>query len=152
MRSEVFNIDGDDITLSAPIAPVENALQQLQSAIPRLNKMFEALGAIDGYAELLYRAIGSAERRFVTIDWDEIAGMGDEDDFYNDVKVVLAAIEGTSPIELGRDKLFELSGVPKNTKFPHHQIVSKIKREADEELVARASIVGVSWTKRFPWD
>jgi hypothetical protein len=152
IRSTSFDIDGETILGTAPVAPVETALRQLRSAMPQLRKMFETQGSFDGYPEMLSEAIASTRRGYVTIELEEIACMSDPEQFYEDVEVALAAIDGSESVETGREKLIAISEIPKEAKFPSPRCIVDASPASDEEMDAHFRILGAKYIRNVPWE
>jgi hypothetical protein len=88
--------DDDDegpIEATAPLAPKERALAQLDAALPALREIFDGAGRLDDHAALLRQCVQSMPGRFVTIELYEIAVLIDEETFYRDLRDALDGLD-----------------------------------------------------------
>ncbi len=152
IRSQVFDVQGDKVTGIAPISDVAVALSQLKAAIPSLNEMFKRQGKFDGYADLLSQAIQSTGRKYVTIESEEIACMGDPDEFYDDFKTALNAINNAESLAVGQERLLKLSEIPANVRFPSANCIIENHKVSDEEMDAHSRLIGCAWIRKVPWE
>jgi hypothetical protein len=152
MRAQKFDVDGDLVTGVAPVVDVPTALTQLNDAVAKLNKMFEKQGSFDDYAALLGEAIRSTGRKYVTIEMEEIACMGDPDEFYEDVKEALRAFTGEAALKVGSDKLVKISEIPTNVTFPTARCLLGDQKTSDEAIDALSRIIGCSYIRKVPWE
>src|SRR5262249_41709654 len=113
---------------------------------------FMKQGTIDDYAELLSQAIGSADRSYVTIEIEEIACMGDPEEFYEQMRAALRALNGEASVSVGRENLVRISEIADNVAFPKAKCLVGNEKVSDEEIEAHSRIIGCSFTRKVPWE
>ncbi len=74
LRREVFKVQGQEVPAFAPVCPQEQALHQLDQAVPYLAKIFPQFVGLAEYAAMLRAAIEPLPYRFVSIELEEITG------------------------------------------------------------------------------
>jgi hypothetical protein len=152
VRTQVFDVQRERVTGIAPISEVEVALAQLKAAMPNLNEMFRQQGKFDDYADLLSQAIESTGRKYVTIESAEIECIGDPDEFYDDFRAAINAINNAESLAVGRERLLKLSEIPASARFPSARCIIEKNRVSDREMDVHARIIGCAWIRKVPWE
>lgn len=164
----------DDLSILVPTAAKELAIQQLQRSIPLLDRCFAASGSLKGHASLLAKALSERDGQYVFVDTEEIALLGDPEEFNGELKDALLALERyenkpvppqTNPslwqrfLGATNDKTSTVRnriGALLLHKPPFHivpvaSIWSKPKPSAGE-LQQLAEFLGCSWERPVPWE
>lgn len=79
LRRMVFNLQGQEIPAFAPVCTKDQALQQLDQAVPYLTKIFPEFSRLAEYASLFRSAIEPLPYRFISIELEEIAALYPEE-------------------------------------------------------------------------
>jgi len=75
LRRKVFKVQGEEVPAFAPVCPKDQALRQLDLAVPYLSKILPKLGPLAEYPSMFRSAIEPLPFRFVSIELEEIAGL-----------------------------------------------------------------------------
>jgi hypothetical protein len=145
--------DDDDegpIEATAPLAPKERALAQLDAAVPALHEIFDGAGRLDDHAALLRQGVQSMPGRFVTIELYEIAALIDEETFYRDLKDALGGLD--RPGTKDRARLTELAQLREGRPFPPARLVLDGLDAPDDDWWNHSRLLGVSYLRPVPWE
>ncbi len=154
MRTQVFEVEGQQVTTTAPITRKALAFEQLARALPTLNRMFRAEGPLDGYAELLRTAVADAPGRFVTIEMEEIAGLWTPDpaDFYRQFSTAIGRLELSRTRAANRERLLCISKLWEVKRFPPARCFLDKLEVSGDDTVTHCRLIGASWFRPVPWD
>lgn len=78
-RRTVFKVQGEEVPAFAPLCPKDQALRQLDQAVPYLSKILPNLGRLAEYASMFRSAIEPLPYRFISMELEEIAGLYPEE-------------------------------------------------------------------------
>jgi hypothetical protein len=152
LRTETLTVDEEEVQVIAPIVAVDIACSQLEAAMPLLSQMFSTQHSLPDYVRLLSEAIRSTGLRFVTLESEEIACLGDPESFYSYLRYALAVFSGTAPVPVGRKALLNLSELDANVPFPHATCLKEGLPVTHAQIEAVTRIVGTSWLRPVPWE
>src|SRR5436190_1365820 len=71
LKTETIETDDGSITVTAPVATLDQVLKQMSAAIERLDAVFPKNGSLATHATLLEKALRKAGGKYVTIELDE---------------------------------------------------------------------------------
>jgi len=152
--------DDDDLELFAPLASKEKALGLLDKNATRISKLFDA-SRFEGYLSLFRKEIGDMPFQYVTIELDELDGMGREGELRTQLKSLYSELECASHRSsvakwLGRppkllQQLCHLSGYTPKRALPEAECLIK-RNHSGRELENHWSMLGFNWQKPTTWD
>jgi hypothetical protein len=142
--------DEGPVEATAPLAPKERALAQLDAALPALHEIFAGAGRLDDHAALLRQGVESMPGRFVTIELYEIAVLIDEEAFYRDLRAALGGLD--RPGTQDRARLTELAQLREGRPFPPARLVLDGPDAPDDDLWNHSRLLGVSYLRPVPWE
>ena len=158
LRQQTFEVDGEEITVEAPIVERATALAQLEESRPYFNSLFEAAGSLDDYYAFFRQLLESATGKYVTIELQEVATLyEDEQQFYDEVRAALAAI-GSPVNEEDQHRLMEICQLPSNLKFPSARMYLDHLDYSDDDQWAFTRVLGAGQFgslgigKEVPWE
>lgn len=139
----------EDFDVSAPLVDISIALAQLAAATPRLSHLFDT--DLQPHAVLLAQAIESGERKFITIELDEIEALWEPDTFWPTLTAALASFDVPGDDAQDRQRFVELSSL-RAAPIPAADVLfGSIEPPADEQWnFARA--LGVGFIRPVPWE
>lgn len=152
---EIATPEGEDeiVTATAPLAPKDRALAQLDAAVPVLNRLFAAEGPLDGHAAMLRRAIAAAPGAYLTIELDEIEGMWEPGTFQPALHAALASLDGETDPEAGRAHLIELAQLRPGRPFPPARLLLDEHGEVeDDDYWNFVRLLGANFNAEVPWE
>ena len=152
MRAQVVTTDSGSVEVIAPIAEVPTAIRQLEISLTTLKQMFASRGDLGDYVRLLHKGIVAEPRKYITIELDEIAQMGDPDAFFAYIRYALGAFAGDFPAAVGRTSRLKLSEIDEHTLFPPAECLINGDSVSDNEVRAHSQILGCSWIRPVPWE
>lgn len=79
LQHKDFKVDGEAVSAFAPICEKQQALVQLEQAIPYLEKIFPDLGPLRKYGEMFRSAIEPLPYRYISLELEEIDGLYPEE-------------------------------------------------------------------------
>jgi hypothetical protein len=147
--------DDDDegpIEVTAPLAPRERALAQLDAAVPALHSIFDGAGPLDEHAALLREAVASMPGRFVTIELYEIAVLTDEEKFYRDLRDALGSLDGPGDLAEDRARLTDLAQLREGRPFPPARLVVDGLDAPDDDWWNHSRLLGTCFLRPVPWE
>lgn len=145
--------DDDDegpIEATAPLAPKERALAQLDAALPALHEIFDGAGRLDDHAALLRQGVQSMPGRFVTIELYEIAVLIDEETYYRDLRDALGGLD--RPGTKDRARLTDLAQLREGRPFPPARLVLDGLDAPVDDGWNHSRLLGVSFLRPVPWE
>ena len=151
MRMQHFSVHGESITGVGPVVPIKTALAQLNRSVAMYDQMFPD-GRFADYCDLLRKAVVSMGRKYVTVELEEIADMGDPVTFYNDIRIALRALNGDESLATGRDKLIKISEISSKIPIPPARCLLGGPPVSDDQVLAHSKIIGCSWVRPVPWE
>jgi hypothetical protein len=153
MLSQVFEVDGEQVTGTAPLAPKAIALGQLARAIPTLNRLFAAEGPLDEYADLLRTAVADAPGQFVTIEMEEIADLWTPSPqaFYRQFSLALGRFESSRSRAADRKRLVCISKLRPGIPFPPARCFLEGIEVSSDDCWNHCRLIGASWYRPVPW-
>ncbi|GAB3990393.1 hypothetical protein GCM10029978_118160 [Actinoallomurus acanthiterrae] len=148
--------DEDDedgpIEATAPLAPKERALAQLDAALPALHRIFDGAGRLDDYAALLKEGVASMPGRSVTIELYEIAVLIDDERFYRDLRTALGSLDQPGDLAADRARLTDLAQLREGRPFPPaRMLLDGLDAPADDEW-NHTRLLGVGFLRPVPWE
>lgn len=157
LRSQTFEVQGQQFTVEAPICERTTAIRQLEAVLPALNALFEAEGPLDGYVDFMRQALHAAPYRFVTIEMQEIGWLWNpEAEFYETFRRTLHALAG--PADSGAKRLFlELAQLREGQRWPSPRMyLDQLPYTADEQWnftrLLGAGACGSGLGRPVPWE
>ena len=158
LRSQTFEIEGQRLTVEAPICERASAIRQLEAALPLLNTLFAAEGPLDGYVELMKQALHDVPYRFVTIEMQEVGWLWNpEAEFYDVFRRALQALAG--PADPAAKRLFlDLSQLREGQPWPSPRIyLDQLPYTADEQwsftrLLGAGAFGSMGIGRQVPWE
>ncbi|MER5354603.1 hypothetical protein ABT093_30265 [Kitasatospora sp. NPDC002551] len=156
----VFTVEDEDeddedgaVEATAPLVAKERALAQLDAALPALNALFAAEGALDAHAALLRQAVERAPGGFVTIELDEIEAVWEEEDtFQPALRTALACLDGGAEAAAGRARLVELSRLRTGRPFPPARLLVDGLEAGEDDYWNLVRLLGTSFAAEVPWE
>jgi hypothetical protein len=145
--------DDDDegpIEATAPLAPKERALAQLDAALPALHEIFDGAGRLDDHAALMRQGVESMPGRFVTIELYEIAVLIDEETYYRDLRAALGGLD--RPGTADRARLTDLAQLREGRPFPPARLVLDGLDAPDDDWWNHSRLLGASYLRPVPWE
>src|ERR1700690_1085977 len=89
-----FDVDGEDIVVTAPISSRELCLDQLEQGIQPIEELFGWPGKLADYASCLRELLQNISGEYVTIELDEIAYMTEgREDFTQHLKNIFLCLD-----------------------------------------------------------
>lgn len=154
MRTQVFEVDGEQVTGTAPIAPKNIALKQLERATRVLNKLFRAEGPVDEYAVLLGKAVADVPGQFVTIEMEEIAELWipNAADFYLQFSAALGSLKSPRVRAADRERMVCISKLRPGLSFPRARCFLEKDRVSADDCWNHTRLIGASWSRPVPWE
>ncbi|MEV7225476.1 hypothetical protein AB0M79_00440 [Polymorphospora sp. NPDC051019] len=155
LRTETFEVtEGrhtEKVVATAPVAPVERALTQLDAAVPVLERLFgEPLAA---YAALLGAGVRAGEGDHVTIELEEIAVLeGDEEGYYDKLRLALASLDRPGDATADRDRLADLAQLGPARPFPPARLLLDDMDATDDDYRNHCRLIGASYLRPVPWE
>ncbi len=73
LENKKFDIDGEEVNVTAPLCTKQKALKQLRSSVNYLCKIFPNFDNINDYAKMLEKALNSVDYKYISIELQEIA-------------------------------------------------------------------------------
>lgn len=152
-----FEIDTQEIRAQAPLAPLGQALAQFDQALPYFEKLLGEYGSLQEHAALFRQAVLSADKPFITIELEEIAGLAaSEEAYYGLIRAALAGI-GNDFTTASRDRLLEIAQFRGLQRFSPMRHLLDDLRVPDEEawnhcLVAGAAAIVAGIGRPVPWE
>jgi hypothetical protein len=141
------------VEATAPLTGRENALAQLDAAVPVLNRLFAAEGPLDEHAAMLRRAVASAPGEHVTIELDEIEGLWEPGTFQPALRAALAVFDGETDPATGRAHLVELAQLREGRPFPPARLLLDDHGEvADDDYWNFVRLLGADFSAPVPWE
>ncbi|MBD0710905.1 MULTISPECIES: hypothetical protein [unclassified Streptomyces] len=154
-----FTVDPDDtddgegvVVATAPLAAKDRALTRLDAALPVLNRLFAAEGAVDAHAALLRQAIEKAPGAHVTIELEEIEGLWEEGAFQPALRAALACLDGETDPAADRARLISLSGLRPGRPFPSARLLVDDLEAEDDDYWNLVRLLGASLVAEVPWE
>lgn len=147
--------DDDDegpVEATAPLAPKERALVQLDAALPALHSIFNGAGRLDEHAALLRQGVESMPGRFVTIELYEIAVMIDEEKYYRDLRNALGSLDKPGNLAADRARLTDLAQLREERPFPPARLVIDGLDAPDDDWWNHTRLLGASFLRPVPWE
>lgn len=155
------------LSLEAPTTTRMNAISQLADAVPYLNHLFRSEGPIDEHASIFGKFLQAVELDYLTIDFDEVASMGERTDFYKDFRNALGAIEAKNLSQpksglldrllnkhktfVGQELLAGFATLSLGRKFPTPNQVLGNHEMAEEDLRNYDYLFGAQCFRKVPW-
>ncbi|MEV5750834.1 hypothetical protein AB0L00_23675 [Actinoallomurus sp. NPDC052308] len=140
------------IEATAPLAPKERALAQLDAAIPALNRIFDGAGPLDDHAALLREGLASMPGRSVTIELYEIAVLNDEERFYRDLRTALDSLDRPGDLAADRARLADLAQLREGRPFPPARLVLDGLDAPDDDQWNHTRLLGTRFLRPVPWE
>jgi len=103
---------------------------------------------------LLRSTIEAADSKFVTVEMEEIACMGDEEGFYDQFRAALAGIGGDYSTE-ARSRLIDIAQFEKLTRFPPARLQLDAfsgQKFHDEDYSNHCRVFGAGWVRPVAWE
>lgn len=151
---EVEGGDEEDevVEAVAPLVAKERALAQLDAAVPVLNRLFEAEGALDDHAAMLRRAVAAAPGKFITIELDEIDALWEEGTFQPALRAALSGMEGVRDPAAERANLVEIAQLRVGRAFPPARFLFGGSEAADDDVWNFVRLLGTAFSADVPWE
>lgn len=152
--------DDESREMYAPLAAKETVLGHLDQNAARISKLFNG-SQFQGYLSLFRKEIESSPFRYITIELDELDGMGRDGELRTHLKSVFSELVRESERSfvskfLGRQpkllqQLCYVSGYKPKRDLPEAECLIK-KSHRGRELENHWSMVGFKWQKPITWD
>lgn len=154
LRSQMFEIDNEAFSSTAPITKKAAALDNLTEAIPVLNSLFEAEGSLEDYAEYLSQALNSAPGRYVTIELDEIACLWDpdEDAFTHELTLALKFLQTQRGPKAARKRFTAIAQLKAGVPFPPARCYLDEQQISSDQCWNHGHLIGSGWERPVPWE
>ncbi|RRR98584.1 hypothetical protein [Glycomyces terrestris] len=143
--------DEDVVEATAPLAPKDRALAQLDAAVPVLNRIFAAEGPLDGHAAMLRAAVAAAPGVYVTVELDEIEGLWEPGTFQPALREALACLDGGAAA--GRAHLAAISQLREGRPFPPaRMLLDGGDGFEDDDHWNFVRLLGANFSAAVPWE
>lgn len=155
-ESDLNDEDEDDsgtIHAWAPLTTREQAMANLQAAVPRLNDALRAWVAIDKHAALMQTLLAGSTGKYVSIELEEIDCMMEPGELRASMERIMDWLAG-SPVptsEIIRE-FFEVVPQFQNAAFPPARSWADGPNLSREEAINLANLLGVSHFRPVPWE
>ncbi|THV23506.1 hypothetical protein [Glycomyces paridis] len=140
----------ETVEAAAPLAEKGAALAGLDAAVPVLNRLFAAEGALDEHAALLRRAVERSPGAYLTIELDEIEALWEPGTFAPALREALACLDGEAGP--GRERLLELTGLRTGRPFPPARLLLDGIDAEDDDHWNLVRLLGASFGADVPWE
>ncbi|GAA4637584.1 hypothetical protein GCM10023196_091960 [Actinoallomurus vinaceus] len=140
------------IEATAPLAPKERALAQLDAALPALNRIFDGAGRLDDHAALLREGVASMPGRSVTIELYEIAVLIDDEQFYQNLRAGLGSLDQPGDLAADRSRLTDLAQLREGRPFPPARLVLDGLDAPDDDDWNHTRLLGTCFLRPVPWE
>lgn len=91
--ADIHEREIEDHVTFVPTATKAVAVQQLQRSIPLLDRCFAASGSLQEHAAIFVKTISEWDGQYVFLDANEIAFLGDPEEFFAQLRDALLALE-----------------------------------------------------------
>lgn len=152
--THTFGTDDGPYVVTAPITFRDQAIAQLELALPRLESLFAGRGRLGDYGSLLIKALRDMHHSYLTIEWDEIDVIT-EGDFLAEATAAMASLDPSVPSNpvIDRKRLLRLSGIGRRDRqFPAAKLSLNPGTEVDEESFLHSRLIGSSYLRPVPWE
>jgi hypothetical protein len=149
---EVNSEDGGMLSVEAPIAGTEQALEQLDAALPLYVSTFPKLHTIESDANILREAIRAFRGRYLTIEWYDVETMDEPEEFRAIVRQQLRLI-GDPTVEVSplHRRLFEGWRPPRpQDRLRYELLIANSEVLYDLGHRTEPDLIGESWLKEWP--
>ncbi len=149
---DVNSEDGDMVSVEAPVAETEQALEQLEVALPLYVSTFPKLHTIESDANTLRETIRAFRGRYLTIEWYDLETMDEPEKFRAIVRQQLK-VTGDPTVEVGplHRRLFEGWRRPRSQAQLRYELLianSEVLYDLGHRL--KPDLIGESWLKEWP--
>ena len=153
-RTEEFIVDGDRRQAEAPLVERQKGLEQLDAAVPLLEKLFDGWGSLQAHAALLRECVDDASGQFLSIEWEEVCCMfASESEFCGMDRRVLAYVERPGgDLPAIRKTLLTLASFEKTKNFPPARGFVDDLELSDTDFWNLTRMLGASHSRTVPWE
>jgi hypothetical protein len=158
LRQEIFSVDSQSLLAEAPITSVERAILQLHRAIPSLNSVFTVEGPLDAHAQLLSDALSADIGANVTIQWDEIECLFEQEgEFQALVRGALRGLDARPSSEM-KNCLSKLADLRLGSRFPSEKMyLEKLPYSDDDQwnftrILGAGNCGSLGYGRNVPWE
>ncbi|RGC69107.1 hypothetical protein C5N14_10100 [Micromonospora sp. MW-13] len=144
--------DEEDVTVTAPLAPKQRALDQLDAALPVLARVFADEGPLDGHAALLRAGVAAMPGAFVTVNPYEIAVLDDERAWYDNLRAGLAGLDRPGGPQADRRCLADLAQLRPGRPFPPARLLLDQLDATDDDWWNHTRLLGSGFGRPAPWE
>lgn len=138
-----------DIPATAPVADRVSALAQLAAAVPVLERLFDT--DLSAYATFLGDLVRHAPGDAVTIQWDEIEALYDDEEFLALVSAAWASLDTPGDETEDRARFIELATL-RPTRWPAADALLTGADMSDDDHWNHARLLGVALARPVPWE
>ncbi len=154
-REEKFHAAATNTLGSAPLVSRQQSFDNLDSALPAIQRIFEGRDDMAAYVSLMEQCLDQASGQFLTIEMEEIALLWElgEESFYSAVKQVLKYIEdGEGDPANMRRICFSLSSLESAQDLPLADKVLECLPISAAEEQSLSRLMGSSLHQAVPWE
>lgn len=151
-EATVKDDDGNDIRVAAPVVERRHLQQRLKESLPRLESLFISSVSLKSHAKALRESIATINRafRFLTVEWEEIAGMADHLRFDQQARQIFQFMTGEDVAGV-RDMILEMSAFDADRPFLSISAIAKTKNLPIEDWNNLHSLLGSELYRDALW-